>query len=277
MQTARLLTIDPQNDFMDISGAALPVAGATADMERVAALVDRLGPRLTDLMLTLDSHASYGIERDTFWLDDDGVGVEPFTQIHSADILSGRYRPADSSLNAEVLRYLRALEAGGQYTLMVWPVHCVLGTWGHNIHTPLAEAVSRWEAARGQVAERVLKGRNPMTEQYSALRAEVPRPDDPLTQMNEALLARMLRGDGPLLVAGEALSHCVTATMDDAFERMKPQQRANVILLSDCMSPVEGFEEAGLDFLRRAQAQQAQVLTAWQVLELFDATGAGPL
>ncbi|KAF1047415.1 hypothetical protein [Xylophilus sp.] len=34
-----LLVIDPQNDFMDIAGAALPVAGARPDMARLAALI----------------------------------------------------------------------------------------------------------------------------------------------------------------------------------------------------------------------------------------------
>ena len=114
---------------------------------------------------------------------------------------------------------------------------------------------------------RVLKGRNPMTEQYSALRAEVPRADDPSTQMNENLLARLLDGPGPLLVAGEALSHCVAATMRDAVERMTSQQRADTVLLSDCMSPVAGFEAAGQDFLRQARADGVQVLTAAQALE----------
>lgn len=67
--TARLLVIDPQNDFMDCEGAALPVAGATADMQRTAALVDALGAGLADIFVTLDSHANYGIERTTFWTD----------------------------------------------------------------------------------------------------------------------------------------------------------------------------------------------------------------
>ena len=31
-----LLIIDPQNDFLDIEGAALPVPGANADMHRLA-------------------------------------------------------------------------------------------------------------------------------------------------------------------------------------------------------------------------------------------------
>ena len=268
MRTARLLVIDPQNDFLDIAGAALPVPGANADMQRTAALLDALGARLTDLVLTLDSHASYGVERSSFWLDAQGQEVAPFTQISAADVMAGRFLPrAGEALQSQVLHYLQALEAGGKYTLMVWPVHCVLGTWGHNIHAGLAQAVARWEGRCAQVAMRVLKGRNPMTEQYSALRAEVPRADDPSTQMNENLLARLLDGSGPLLVAGEALSHCVAATMRDAVERMTPQQRAGTVLLSDCMSPVAGFEAAGQDFLRQALADGVQVLTAAQALE----------
>ena len=285
MPDVRLLVIDPQNDFMDIDGAALPVPGADADMRRVAALVDRLDPHLSDLVLTLDSHASYGIERTSFWVDAQGRSVPPFTQITAADLLAGRYCPrepgsdsvsADSDqvasavrLRAEVLGYLQALEAGARYTLMAWPVHCVLGTWGHNIHADLAQAVARWEAAHCRVAERVLKGRNPLTEQYSALRAEVPRCDDPATGMNETLLARLRGGDGPLLVAGEALSHCVAATMDDALGRMTARQRERTVLLSDCMSPVSGFERAGLAFLERARAMQVQVLDVQQALAML--------
>ena len=40
MTRLQLLVIDPQNDFMDIAGAALPVPGASADMGRLADLVD---------------------------------------------------------------------------------------------------------------------------------------------------------------------------------------------------------------------------------------------
>jgi len=36
---ARLLIIDPQNDFCDIPGAALPLPGANADMHRLAAFM----------------------------------------------------------------------------------------------------------------------------------------------------------------------------------------------------------------------------------------------
>src|SRR5689334_11217646 len=68
----------------------------------------------------------------------------------------------------EVLAYLHALEARGRYRLMIWPVRCVLGTWGHNIHGPLAKEIAAWEERNQRSALKVLKGLNPMTEQYSA-------------------------------------------------------------------------------------------------------------
>ena len=48
--TATLLLIDPQNDFCDIDGAALPVSGADADMRRTAALVQAAGTRITNVL-----------------------------------------------------------------------------------------------------------------------------------------------------------------------------------------------------------------------------------
>jgi nicotinamidase-related amidase len=50
----QLVAIDPQNDFCDIPGAALPVTGANADMERLAKFVGRAGHKLSDIHVTLD-------------------------------------------------------------------------------------------------------------------------------------------------------------------------------------------------------------------------------
>src|SRR5688572_19832814 len=217
---ARLLIIDPQNDFCDIPGAALPVPGANADMHRLAAFMNAARPRLADLIITLDSHASVGIERTTFWATGDGKSVEPFTQISEQDVHEGKFRPRDASREREVTDYLQALERGGRYQLMVWPVHCVLGTWGHNIHSEVAGEVARWEEHAQTSAFRVLKGMNPMTEQYSAIQAEVPSATDPQTQTNHQLLTRARPTDGVLFVAGEAASHCVAATLEHMFADM---------------------------------------------------------
>ncbi|HET9862499.1 MAG TPA: hypothetical protein VFP37_03590 [Steroidobacteraceae bacterium] len=265
---ARLLIIDPQNDFCDLPGAALPVPGADADLRRLAAFMHESGDRLTDIIVTLDSHASVGIERTTFWSTGTGEPVQAFTQITAEDLRAGRFAPRDAAKTAQVLAYLQALERGGRYRLVVWPVHCVLGTWGHNIHAAVAAELARWEGEQQRTVQRVLKGLNPMTEQYSAVQAEVPIEEDASTQPNRALIARARPEGGALLVAGEAASHCVAATLEHLFQHMSAEQRRQVIVLRDCMSPVPGFEAQADEFFAACVSQGAQVTTTAQVRAL---------
>ncbi len=265
MKRIRLLVIDPQNDFMDVEGAALPVPGASADMTRLAGFIANVGAQITDLVVTLDSHASVGIERTSFWLDADGATVAPFTTITAAELAAGRYRPRHARRAQEAMAYLQALEAGGERTLVVWPVHCVLGSWGHNIVPVLAEQIDAWELSSGRVCDKVLKGLNPLTEQYSAFRADVPRADDPRSLLNAALLSRLAAGDELLVVAGEALSHCVAASGQDMLANMDAARLRNTVFLTDCMSPVTGFEAAADDFLQQLRAHGVRALTTRDV------------
>ena len=269
MPTAKLLLIDPQNDFCDTKGAALPVTGAGADMRRLAAFITDAAAHLEDIIVTLDSHPAVAIERTPFWQRGNGAAVAPFTMITHAQVLAGEYLPHDSTLLPQVLAYLQALEAGGHFTLMVWPVHCVIGTWGHNIEAHVAQAIRTWEQGTHRASRTILKGMNPLTEQYSAVRAEVPRSDDPATQTNRVLVAAALPASGYLLVAGEALSHCVAATMDHLFAEMTLPQRERVVLLTDCMSPVTGF---GREFLDRARQLGARALPSYAALSLLQHT-----
>jgi nicotinamidase-related amidase len=255
-----LLIIDPQNDFLDIPGAALPVPGANADMQRLAAWLQVHLAQVQSVTVTLDSHASVGVERTTFWQDAQGQTVAPFTLITAADVRAGRFAPRHAEKREEVLQYLQALEAGGQRQLVVWPVHCVTGSWGHNIHSALAQAIADWEEQSGQICHKLLKGQHPLTEQYSAFRAEVPRADDAGTQLNQVLMGKLAAQTGTLLVAGEALSHCVAASVDDMLAHLPALRLQRSVLLSDCMSPVTGFEAMGQDFLQRARAKGMQTL-----------------
>ncbi len=251
MTRIRLLIIDPQNDFLDIPQAALPVPGANADMLRLAQFIDAMGAQIDDMVITLDSHAGVGIERTSFWRDGNGGPVPPFTQITAQALQAGKFRPRDAGLAQQVLAYVQALESGGERSLVVWPVHCVLGTWGHNIQAQLAQSIANWEEAKGRACEKVVKGLNPMTEQYSAFRADVPRADDPRTALNTQLLARLAGGPELLVVAGEALSHCVAASGQDMLAHMPPERLRNTVFLRDCMSPVTGFEAAADAFVQQ--------------------------
>ena len=267
MPNYNLLIIDPQNDFLDMAGAALPVPGANADMDRLAQWLLTHADSVQSITVTLDSHASVGVERTSFWLDADGQSVAPFTLISAADVQAQKFLPRHAALRAEVLSYLQDLEAQGQRQLVVWPVHCVVGTWGHNIHTGLSQAIAAWEMRTGVTANKVLKGQNPLTEQYSAFRAEVPRADDPRTALNQTLLDSLATGSGMLLVAGEALSHCVAASVQDVMDHLPSERLARTILLTDCMSPVPGFEAMGQHFLEDARARglRTQTLAELQV------------
>lgn len=255
----KLLIIDPQNDFCDVEGAALPVPGASGDLNRLAAVLEKAGEDFGDIIVTLDSQPTVAIERTTFWQDRTGAPVAPFTAVTAREVRSGAYLPRNPAMLPEVLAYLDALEGAGRYTLMVWPVHCVVGTWGHGICAPLSRAIAAWEELKQRNALKILKGQHPLTEQYSAVRAEVPRADDARTQTNRELLEAATPTDGLLFVAGEALSHCVAATLRDLFAALSRAERERVILLQDCMSPVAGF---GHDFLVEAEKAGARVMTS---------------
>ena len=132
-----LLIIDPQNDFCDLPEAyrpldptnrqrftpALPVAGAHADMLRLAQLIRQGSDGLTDITVTLDSHHRLDIAHPTFWQTGDGAAVSPFTQITAESVRAGAYRPRHPHALPRALAYLDALKARDRYTLMVWPVH----------------------------------------------------------------------------------------------------------------------------------------------------------
>lgn len=247
-KTVHLLIIDPQNDFCDLPAAlcdsqtpALPVAGAHADMLRLAALIEKGGQGISDISVTLDSHLRLDIAHPGFWQKADGSAVAPYTQIHLGDVKSGTFRPRLAGALARIITYLEALEASQRYIHMVWPVHCELGAWGHNVHAAVRQAYNLWEEARGTNVEKVLKGLNPWTEHYSAIRAEVPDPASPDTLTNDAFLARLNRAD-EILIAGEASSHCVKATTEHIVEYLPAGTAGRITLLADCMSPVTGFE-----------------------------------
>ena len=250
----QLLIIDPQNDFCDIPGAALPVAGANADMQRLAALLERCGAGIDNVTITLDSHQRLDIAHPGFWQRADGSVVSPFTQITAAQLRAGEFLPRESSARSRAQAYLDALEAQGRYTLMVWPVHCEIGTWGHNVHAALHAAGVAWQEARQRHIRYVLKGMNPWTEHYSALQAEVPDAADAGTQLNQALIAQLDQAD-ELWIAGEASSHCVRATVEHLAAHLPSKRLNKLVLITDAMSPVSGFESQAQQFLAAMQAR----------------------
>lgn len=278
-RTLHLLVIDPQNDFCDLPadylprnpiGAgtqtpALPVAGAHADMLRLADAMQSGSAGLSSISITLDSHHRLDIAHPTFWGDAQQNAVPPFTQISAAEVRAGTYLPRDPQALPRVLAYLDTLEAAGRYRLMVWPVHCEIGTWGHNVHADVRAAYARWEDQGPAIVNKISKGANPWTEHYSAVQAEVPDPEDDSTQLNLGFIQLLSQAD-QVYIAGEAGSHCVKATTEHIADHYGKAHLSKLVLLTDCMSPVAGFEAQHEGFLRDMASRGLQLAKAADVV-----------
>ena len=171
----------------------------------------------------------------------------------------------DAEYAQEHLRaYVAALAAGVKYELTVWPFHALVGGIGHALVSAVEEALFFHGITRRDQAEFEIKGRNPLTEHYSALGPEVLEDHlgDPLGSRNTRLIERLLTYDA-VLVAGQAKSHCVAWTVDDLLHDPAVVERglaSKLYLLEDCMSPVvvpgvaDYTDEADVAFARFAAA-----------------------
>jgi nicotinamidase-related amidase len=233
-----LVLIDPQNDFCDINGATLPVPGANEDMKRITTLVDRIGHKLEDIHVTLDSHRLIDITHPPFWMDENGKQPNPFTIISASDIEAGIWTTRNPGFRQRALTYAKSLESTSNgYKICIWPPHCLIGTWGHNVHEVLNDALQRWSDKEFAMVDYVTKGSNPWTEHYGALMAEVPDPNDPSTSLNTDFLNILAEAD-IIAVAGEASSHCVLKTVTQIADNIGDEHIKKFHLLRDCMSPV---------------------------------------
>jgi nicotinamidase-related amidase len=251
---AHLIIIDPQNDFCDILAgpddpvglalpdgtkfrSSLPVPGALADMGRVAGLIKRVGKRLDDIHVTLDSHRVIDVAHPGFWRNQDGKQPDPFTMIGHDDVKNGIWMPRGQQYRQRMLDYTAALQAAGKFVLMIWPEHCLIGSWGHNVVGVLKDELDAWERSQFANVNYVTKGTNTFTEHYGALMAEVPDPADPSTQLNGEFIS-VLQDADIIGIAGEASSHCVKTTIEQIVDNIGDGHLSKISLLTDCMSPV---------------------------------------
>jgi len=215
---AHLLIIDPQKDFMDYPDSALPVTGADADMTRLATMIGRVGGKLKDIHVTLDSHQVIHVAHRGMWRGGDGNMPDPFTIITPDDIETGLWRPRNElvkpaelegrTLGEFMLWYAKELERGGRYPLMIWPEHCIIGTPGYDVHADLVAVLNDWARREFANVDYMAKGTTTFVEHYGAFMAEVPLPAVPSTGLNASALDVLVTAD-IIGVGGEALSHCV--------------------------------------------------------------------
>ncbi len=245
MENTHLIVIDPQVDFCfpgtdenDPKRGKLYVDGAEKDMERLAAMVKRFGPKIKKIHTTLDCHHLMDVAHPIMWRNSEGDNPDPFTIITAQEIKDGKWIPVIPSLRQRFIDYCEALEAGGRYPLCIWPPHCLIGSEGNNVLPVLFDTFIEWETSKRDLVNYVSKGSNLFTEHYSAVKAEVPDPTDPTTQLNTRLIQTLMEAD-KILIAGEAGSHCVANTVRDIADGFNDDSYVKkMVLLEDAISPV---------------------------------------
>lgn len=262
-----------ENTWSQMGPGALFVPGAYEDMQRLASLVDRIGPSLNDIHVTLDTHHKVDIAHPIWWIDQHGNHPNFFTIISAADVSNGVWRAFNPSMQARSSDYVSQLESNGRYPLCIWPPHCLIGTWGHGVVEPVNTALSKWEEQFAFV-DYVTKGSNMWTEHYSAIKADVPDPTDTSTDLNEPFISDLLKAD-MILLAGEARSHCLANTVfdiADEFDKDSTELIKKLHLLTDATTDVADppgttmFTDMGEEFVKNMTRRGMQLTTTVEFL-----------
>jgi len=145
-------------------------------------------------------------------------------------------------------RNLRQLAATDRYTHRIWPPHCIVGTPGHNMVTPVLEACRRWCQKNLAIIDVITKGGNIFTEFHSAVQAAVPHWDDPTTELNTDLINMLMEAD-EILIAGEPASAVENTITDIAAHVGDGPFLSKCVLLTDGTNTWPGFEQAHRGFV----------------------------
>ena len=238
-----LWLVDLQIDFVFPAPIGrLPVPGAIEDLRRTVEWLYRNVQQITHISASLDTHTPFQIFFAPWWRDVNGQPPKPFTVISTSDVKSGRWLARfEPDWSAS---YVEALEAVGKKQLMIWPFHCMEGTNGRALAPALSEAIVYHSAARQAPPSYITKGRIPHTEYYSVVEPEVKDLRHPEGDLNRAFLEQIALYD-LVYMAGQARSHCVLETTRSVIRYFaeRPDVIRKVRFLSDCTSPITGFEQ----------------------------------
>lgn len=250
-----LLIIDMQYDFCS-PGGSLYVKGSEEDVARLARFISLNESEIDHIIFTQDNHNVIDISHPVFWEDKNGNYPKPFTGISLKKVLGGIWQPRFQK--GKAIDYIRKLELQGEYPHTIWPEHCIIGSHGAAIVDEILEPVKVW-ARKGRFYDLVIKGTNPLTEHFGALKANVPIAGCAETQLNTDLVNKIMSAS-KVYIAGEAKSHCVANTVKQLLHLGGVAKK--LFILEDCMSDVEGFEKIALPIYHKAGKEGATFITS---------------
>jgi nicotinamidase-related amidase len=255
--TTAFLIIDAQFDFCHPDGS-LFVPGAEQDIERISNLIRQHANAIDHIIVTLDTHHLLDIAHPMFWQDAAGKHPDPFTRISAEDVDNGRWIPRFAVDTAK--RYVRDLEASGQFQHFIWPEHCLIGSRGASLHDTLLNALKDWSRQRELDYVAIQKGLYPLSEHFGIFQAQVPDPSVPETQLNRELIADLVRFDNVYLM-GEAKSHCVANSLKQILD-YAPELVPKLVVVTDCMSDVTGLGYLADSIYAEARSKKVLFVTS---------------
>lgn len=243
MKKRLVIIIDPQLDFTSPKGSLyVPGAGETVDKIRfyIEDKTKKANPYLTTICVTMDSHRPGHISLPQFWVNEKGEHPNPFTRITLKDVEKGKWRSVFN--NDWAISYLEALEKKGKKHT-IWPEHCIIGSTYWKVNTKIFPN-SKKGAIASYAIRYVYKGDNPLTEFFSALKAEVEIEAFPETSINRELLDWWNTFD-EVVLAGFCADYCVKETLRDMVDYC-PELMKKLIIQKDLIAPLNkdfDFEE----------------------------------
>ncbi len=275
--TTALVIIDPQNSFCQVvepelqqivHSGELCVPGAWEAMKRLGKAILKNIDKIDDIIITLDSHYFRHIGHPNWFKNSLDKNPAPFTlmKVDGGRIMGSdglEHYPVRESKGKDVGYTKAYIEAVG--THCIWPPHCIIGTLGHNIVTPLMDAILEWEAWHNKMARKKLKGMNPNTEHHGAFVSALPDLNDPHTSFNHDLFNK-IQGYDRVYWGGQARSHCVAESLKDFINNeirlnFQKELAKKQYLLEDAMDDVPGFEDVGKKFLEEMAEKGMKITT----------------
>ena len=256
-----LILIDPQYDFCDPINGQLYVNGAEWDMSRLAHMIQKMGSKINQIHVSIDSHFLISVAHSAMWRNKEGQHPDNYTVITHQDLIDKKWIPIYPEYEQWFLYYTSELEKNKKYELRIWPPHCLIGSIGQSVDPSLDKALRIWQETVLQNIHFISKGSSPLTEHYSMFKAEVPYPGDISTHLNKRLL-NDLESNDTILVGGEALLHCVKNSLVDMLNGFDHKTSAKkVILLEDTTHavPLPDYEKLSKEFIEEMKGRGVQI------------------
>ncbi|EIJ81386.1 hypothetical protein PB1_00535 [Bacillus methanolicus PB1] len=249
-----LLGIDFQNDFLE--NGSLPVPNSFSDVKNFARFIYENADAIDDIYMSLDTHTTNQIFHSTWWVNSEGEHPKPYTIITSKDIENTIWKPV--YYEKESIEYVKGLESSGKKQLMIWPFHCLQGSFGASLEPQLSNVLLAYSLYKERDVRYVTKGLNPISEMYGIFKPEYSREDS----TNEQFIQDLSKYK-QIIIGGEAKSHCVLESVKQIVESFESINHKDytLYLLEDCTTSIPGFEEETDKELRQLAEKYPIILT----------------